>query len=178
MGRAIWIGLALGLTGCGEKPLLVHYTVNIHIAVADWVTAADTPTLDVPPCANAEVFDETLRVYSGNDPAAVAAVSLVWDGFDLSGGGENTETYMLSPGDRLPVYAALDPTLRLYEFDHRGRMQQIDKDVAKVSGKSESNLSYELGEGLPVVEDHVLSDDEVDVWFIEEAPLNCDLTGT
>ena len=171
--------LALLLIGCGgSDALLLHYTVNIHVTAADWVGEDDARIVTIPPCANAEVFDQTLVVYDGMIANPVAALTLSWGGIDLTNGGDNAQTFLLSEGEDVPVYAALQPDLLLYDFDWKGRMLELDRNVADVKKRSETQLEYALGlgGGLGVTEHHVLADEPDEVFFINEGVYSCDVT--
>lgn len=167
------------LVGCGgSDALLMHYTVNIHVDPSTELGQGDLLVAAIPPCANAEVFDQTLRVYEGMIEEPVAAVTLSWGGVDLTNGGDNQLTTLLTDGETASVYAALRPDLLLYEFDWKGNMVQLDKDVANVKGKSEAEIDYGLGVtgGANVYEHHVLADEADEVLFVEEGVYNCDIT--
>jgi hypothetical protein len=171
--------LTLLMSGCGgSDALLLHYTVNIHITAPDWVGEDDALVIPLPPCPNAEVFDQTLRVYDGMVTDPVTAVTFVYGGIDLSNGGENKKTVLLASGESTKVYAALEPDLVLYEFNHKGQLKQLDGNIAPVSGKSEAEVNYSLGvgDGLAIIENHVLSDTVDEVLFLEEGAWNCDIT--
>lgn len=173
--------LALALMACGPKGELIRYTVDVSINdVPPWLDASSAGTVyEVAPCDNAEVFDQTLRVYDGNATDAVAAIRFRWTGFDLSDGGENQETHFLAKGETLEVLAALKPDTVLYEIDHKGRMFQVDRDVAKVSGKDTANGAYTLGEGegIQITEVHEVAKEVDAVDFIEQAEVwACDST--
>lgn len=163
------------LAACGPNAELIRYTVDVEITeVPDWLNPQSAGIiLDVPQCTNAEVFDETLRVYDGWNPDAVTAIAFVWTGFDLSDGGDNTETIFLEKGETAEVYAALKPDEVLYEIDHKGNMHQVNKDIAKVKRKSTAQVAYTLGEGIPIEELHTVAKERDLIQFIEEGSGNC-----
>ena len=170
--------LLLPLVACGPNAELVRYTIDVQMQdVPDWLNPESAGVYhQVAPCTNAEVFDQTLRVYDGWVEGAVAAVTFHWTGFDLSNGGENTETHFILDGETLDVVAALKPDTVLYRVDHKGRMLEVDKDVAKVKSKDSAEATYDLGEGLPIGEVHELQKEVDLVDFIDEGAWNCEQT--
>ncbi len=174
-----FLAAGLLLAGCGSDAELIRYTVEVTItenAGLDPQSAGSI--LELPPCDNAEVFDQTLRVYDGWDPGAVAAYTFRYTGFDLSGGGENAMTVFVGEGETYRVPAALKPDLFLYEVDDRGRMIELDKEIANVRRKRTVEATYTLGEGagLPVDEVHELARERDEVLFVEQGRDNCEVT--
>jgi len=164
------------MSGCGSDALLLHYTVNVHVTAPDWVGEDDAIVIPLPPCANAEIFDETIRVYDGMVVEPVAAVTFIYGGIDLSNGGENRRTILLESGESTHVYAALAPDLLLYDFDYKGRM--VNASVATVKSKDEAEAEYSLGvgDGLGIIENHITAETVDEVIFLEEGAWNCDIT--
>lgn len=166
------------LAACGPNAELVRYHVDVQMVdVPGWLDPSTSgPYHEVLPCTNAELFDATLRVYDGWVEGAVTAITFTWTGFDLSHGGANTETVFLKPGEVYGVPGALLPETTLYNIDDRGRMLELDKDLANVRGEDEAEATYTLGEGLVVGEAHTLAKDRDLVDFIEQGTFNCELT--
>ena len=163
------------LSACGPNAELVRYTVEVSIEkVPDWLDPQTAGViLEVPQCTNAEVFDETMRVYEPATPDAVTAITFIWSGFDLTNGGDNTHTVFLTKGETYEVYGALKPDELLYEIDDKAKMKQLDKDVAKVKGKDTAEAVYSLGEGVPIEEVHELAKEKDLIQFVEEGSGNC-----
>lgn len=166
------------LAACGPNAELVRYTVDVSILdVPPWLDASTAgPYHEVLPCTNAEIFDKTIRVYDGWVEGSVTAITFVWTGFDLSHGGANTETVFLLPGETYGVPGALLPDTVLYEIDDRGRMIEVDKDLANVRSNDRAEAEYVLGEGLVLREEHEVAKERDLVDFIEQGTFNCELT--
>ena len=166
--------LILVLAGCGPDYAITRYTFNVTLAAPDWVDASVVQGLEVSPCTNAVLYDETLVVYQGYDAEAVTAIRFNWSGFDLSQGGDNSLTWFLREDDVLQVPAALNPSLMLYEIDSRGRMLELDKDLANVRRKKSADAQYILGEGLEVFETHKRLADVEQILLQQEGNTPCD----
>ena len=165
---------ALLLAGCGSDAALLRYTIDVTVEAPDWLDQDNAPSIDIPPCTNAELFDATLRVYDDFDDEAVAAYRFLYTGFDLTNGGDNEVTYLVTPDLAKRIYATLLPNLEIYELNHKGQLVQVDRDAANIKGKSETTIEYEIGGGVPIVETHVLRKEVDEVDFVEPGAWQCD----
>lgn len=166
------------VAACGPKAELIRYTIEAEILdVPPWLDAESAGVInEIPACTNAEVFDETIRVYDGYVEGAVTAIQIHWTGFDLSSGGENIQTWFLRKGELFDVVAAIKPDLVLYQVDDKGRMLQVDKDAAKVKGRDRAEATYELGEGLPIREVHEMQKEVELIDLVDQGAWNCEHT--
>lgn len=169
-----YLPLLLVVAGCGPEYAVTRYTFDISVTAPDWVDETVVQGLQVDPCSNAILYDETLVVNSGYDAQAITAIRFYWSGFDVSGGGDNTFTWFLREGDTLPVTAVLNPGLLLYEIDDQGRMLEVDKDVANVRRKKTADVQYLVGEGLEITEAHKQTDKIEKIRLMQEGFGNCD----
>lgn len=180
MNNRLLPALCLLAAGCGPNAELIRYYVDVELLdVPPTLTPASAGIIyEVPPCTNAEVFDQSIRVYDGWVEGAVTAWTITWTGFELSGsGGENTETIFLREGDTHTVVGALKPDELLYDLDHKGRMVPVD-DGAKVKRKSKAEGDYVLGAGagITITEVHEVSKERDLVQFIDQGTWNCEAT--
>ena len=102
------------------------------------------------------------------------AVKVNWFGFDLSEGGDNNHIYMARDGENVEIRAALQPEVVLYEVTRKGKLITVADDVEK-TGRDIYTATYNLGLGLPIVEEHTLTEQVNEIEFIEDAGGNCDI---
>ncbi len=172
MKRILPVLLLPLLTACGSNALLLEYVIDVNVNAHESLGSHNVDLLDIGPCTNAEVFDETLMVYSGYSADDVLAVRVNWSGFDLAEGGDNYHYYLAGEDENAQIRAAFLPDLVLFEVDRKGKIHPVADEVQK-SGKRTYTADYELGLGLPIVEEHTISKSPNEIQFIQEATGNC-----